>query len=60
MKSNLRPPATPLDHPETIKELVAMLDTWPGLQVRYVKADPANGPAASFIEIYPASFVKHE
>ena len=46
-------PAAPLDHPQTVKELVAELDAWPGLQVRYVKADPVNGPAESFIEVYP-------
>jgi hypothetical protein len=44
-----------LDHPETVKELVAWLDARPGLQVRYVRAGPVNGPAESFIEIYPAS-----
>ncbi len=46
-------PTAPLNHPETVKELVAMLDAWPGLQVRYVRADPVTGPDRSFLEVYP-------
>lgn len=51
-KANRRRAAA-LHHPQTVKELVAWLDAHPGLQVCYVKADPANGIDQSFLRIYP-------
>jgi hypothetical protein len=35
--------------------LVGVLAGWLAGYVRYVRADPVNGPAEGFIEIYPAS-----